>query len=138
MAILGQRCPRCREGRLFKSALRMNDPCTVCGQVFEREPGYFLGAMYFSYGMATLYFVPVFFALRWLLPDWPALLIPLLAGLLFLPLMPSVYRMSRTLWIHFDRATTPSEISSNQAWMKYQEASRQIVPEQTPQKLSNT
>src|SRR5258708_25159976 len=76
MAIMGQRCPRCREGRLFKSALRMNDPCLICGQVFEREPGYFLGAMYFSYGMATLYFVPVFFTLRWLLPDWPALLIP--------------------------------------------------------------
>lgn len=29
----------------------MNDRCPTCGLHFNREPGYFLGAMYISYGL---------------------------------------------------------------------------------------
>jgi uncharacterized protein (DUF983 family) len=97
------RCPRCREGRLFKGPFRMNDPCPVCGLVHEREPGYFLGAMYFSYALAILVLVPLFFVFLSLLPNWPVLLVPLLPVLLYLPLTPLVYRYSRVFWIYFDR-----------------------------------
>src|SRR5262245_38918403 len=48
-AILAQRCPRCLTGRVFRGTFAMNDPCPVCGQIFQREEGYFLGAMYVSY-----------------------------------------------------------------------------------------
>jgi uncharacterized protein (DUF983 family) len=48
-AVVRMRCPRCRRGRMFKGLLQMNDPCPVCGLIFEREEGYFLGAMYVSY-----------------------------------------------------------------------------------------
>ena len=44
----------------------MNDPCPVCGLVFEREPGYFLGAMYFSYALAVFIIAPLFILLYWL------------------------------------------------------------------------
>ena len=103
VALLLQRCPRCREGRLFKSMFRMNDPCPVCGALHEREPGYFIGAMYFSYALAILIMVPLFFVFHALLPHWPLLLLPLLPGLIYLPLTPLVYRYSRVLWIYFDR-----------------------------------
>ena len=52
-AILRQRCPRCRRGRMFRGRLTMNDPCPVCGLVFQREEGYFLGAMYVSYALSA-------------------------------------------------------------------------------------
>src|SRR6185295_15533099 len=52
IAVLRQRCPRCLEGRVFRGMLAMNDACPECGLVFEREPGYFVGAMYVSYAMA--------------------------------------------------------------------------------------
>ena len=35
----------------------MNERCPHCGLKFEREQGYFLGAMYFSYGIATVVIV---------------------------------------------------------------------------------
>src|SRR3954468_5338312 len=53
-AILGQRCPRCLRGRIYAGLLRMNDECPVCGHHFEREPGYFLGAMYISYPLSIV------------------------------------------------------------------------------------
>src|SRR5437868_3140102 len=53
-AIAGQRCPGCLEGRIYAGVLRMNDDCPVCGHHFEREPGYFLGAMYISYPLSLV------------------------------------------------------------------------------------
>jgi hypothetical protein len=32
----------------------MNDRCDDCQYHFDREPGYFIGAMYISYGLAVL------------------------------------------------------------------------------------
>jgi hypothetical protein len=57
--ILYQRCPRCRSGSIFRASIfrgfpRMNERCPVCNLKFEREQGYFLGAMYISYGLALV------------------------------------------------------------------------------------
>src|SRR5262245_64651431 len=101
-AMVKQRCPRCREGRIFKGTFRMNDPCPVCGLVFEREPGYFLGAMYFSYALAVAFLLPIYFLLWLLFPSAPALLLPLLAMVVYLPITPLVFRYSRALWIYLE------------------------------------
>jgi uncharacterized protein (DUF983 family) len=105
------RCPRCLGGRLFKSIFAMNAACPVCGLVFEREPGYFMGAMYASYGLGIVILIPLFFLLQWLLPHWPGFVIALLASLLYVPLTPLVFRYSRVIWIYFDRWATPSDTS---------------------------
>ena len=57
--IFGQLCPRCRTGDIFRSSIfrgfpKMHECCPVCGLKFEREEGYFLGAMYISYGLAII------------------------------------------------------------------------------------
>src|ERR1043166_2788411 len=57
-AILRGLCPRCRVGKIFSRSLfaglpKMNDVCPSCGLKFEREQGYFLGALYMSYAMAV-------------------------------------------------------------------------------------
>src|SRR5262245_55169361 len=69
-AVLRMRCPRCRTGRVFRSLFRMNDPCPHCGLLFEREEGYFLGAMYVSYALGGVVVAVAFFAAAWL---WPGL-----------------------------------------------------------------
>jgi len=54
---LGCRCPRCREGKLFKHGLsfrfkrtmEMNSTCPVCGQATEIEVGFYYGTSYVSY-----------------------------------------------------------------------------------------
>ncbi|MBF6590838.1 MAG: hypothetical protein IVW57_09965, partial [Ktedonobacterales bacterium] len=39
------RCPNCGQGRLFRGVYAMRERCSVCGWVFEREEGYWTGAM---------------------------------------------------------------------------------------------
>src|SRR4051794_3870638 len=68
-ALLRQRCPRCHKGRMFRGTFQMNDPCPVCGLIFQREEGYFLGSMYASYVIGCAILTPLYFLLAHLLPD---------------------------------------------------------------------
>ena len=51
------KCPKCMEGDLFiqrssyasKGMFDMRDRCPLCGQDFQIEPGFYLGAMWVSY-----------------------------------------------------------------------------------------
>lgn len=112
MALLTQRCPRCREGKIFKGWVAMNDPCPVCGLLFQREEGYFLGAMYFSYLLGAAILIPLYFLLSSLLPDWDGNLIALLSLVPYLPLLPAVFRASRVLWIYFERFGDPNDTAA--------------------------
>jgi hypothetical protein len=85
----------------------MNDPCPVCGLLFQREEGYFFGAMYISYAASVALLSALFFAVSALLPNWDRYLLVLLATALYLPFTPAVFRYSRVLWIYYDRATDP-------------------------------
>ena len=104
-ALLEQKCPRCREGAIFRGAIAMNPGCRVCGLAFDREPGYFLGAMYFSYAMGVAILVPLYYLLAWLLPAWPSAGLVGLAALAYLPFVGLVYRYARVCWIYFDRSS---------------------------------
>src|SRR5437016_12494611 len=55
-AIIRQRCPVCLQGAMFRGRFEMSATCPVCGHRFEREPGFFQGAMYVSYGIGIVYF----------------------------------------------------------------------------------
>src|SRR5262249_30124653 len=99
-AMIRQRCPHCREGRMFSGVWHMNDPCPVCGKLFQREEGYFLGAMYFSYALATAVLIPLYVLAFLVLPTNDTLVIALFATGLYLPLVPAVFRYSRVLWVY--------------------------------------
>src|SRR5262245_48048790 len=86
-AVLRQRCPRCRTGPVFRSLLRMNDPCPHCGLVFEREEGYFLGAMYVSYALGGVIVALAYFAAAWLWPAVNSLTLCLVLFAAYIPLM---------------------------------------------------
>lgn len=105
-AILALRCPRCRRGRLFTGLITMDHRCAVCGLVYEREHGYFVGAMAISYALATAVLAALFlfFAIGL---RWPLEGSLLAAGALFLFTVPFVFRYARSLWIHLDRRMDP-------------------------------
>src|SRR5438046_7136701 len=46
------RCPDCGLGPLYRKAFRMHTHCEYCGLIYEREQGYFVGAIYINV-MAT-------------------------------------------------------------------------------------
>ena len=107
LALLLQRCPRCFEGKIFSGFVTMHDRCPWCGLVFEREHGYFTGAMVAAYviGVPLLALLTVTIRLftRWQL-EW----VLLTSDLVFLSFVPWIFRMSRVLWIHLDRKLDPS------------------------------
>jgi uncharacterized protein (DUF983 family) len=39
------RCPYCGKGRIYSHGFTMNDHCSNCGWIFEREDGYWTGAI---------------------------------------------------------------------------------------------
>jgi len=96
-------CPRCREGRIFASLLRMNDRCPVCKLAFEREPGYFVAAMYVSYALAVPLLALIAVAVHLLRPGWSTNGVLLATLVASLPFVPALFRYSRVLWIHLDR-----------------------------------
>src|SRR5262245_17416718 len=98
--IVRQRCPRCRQGAMFRGLFTMNDPCPVCGLLFEREEGYFLGAMYVSYILSSALLVPFYFVAIAALPSWNTVVIALLLWVPYLPFVPAVVRYSRVIWIY--------------------------------------
>ncbi len=111
-AILRWRCPQCLRGPVFGKRLVLNDPCPVCGLVAEREPGYFVGALYVSYGLSVVLLVSLYYLLAALLP-WNSLLIALLTVAASVPFAPVLYGYSRVIWLHFDRTAMPSDLSSH-------------------------
>jgi uncharacterized protein (DUF983 family) len=110
-SILQQRCPRCRMGRIFRHSIfrgfpKMQERCAVCDLKFEREPGYFLGAMYISYGLGVLIMAPIA-VLLWFLTGWRITKVTLWAVVLFLPFAPTITLFARVLWIYFDQSVDP-------------------------------
>jgi len=106
-------CPRCRQGFVFQGRFllglsKMNEYCPTCGLKFEREQGYFLGAMFISYALAVGV-MGAFLGLLWGLTNWRFEMLILASFLALLPFAPLLARFSRVLWIHFDRRVDPEE-----------------------------
>ena len=109
--ILGQRCPRCRLGKIFPRSIflgfpKMAERCSVCDLSFEREPGYFLGAMYIGYGIA-LVITTLIATLLWAVTGWWITKDAIWAVVLFLPLAPATTLFARILWIYLDQTVDP-------------------------------
>lgn len=84
----------------------MRDSCPVCGLRFEREQGYFLGAMYVSYGL-SIPPVLLLVLLIWRLTGWPYDVSIAAAFVAYLPVAPIVARAARVVWMYIDQALDP-------------------------------
>lgn len=110
-AICRQRCPRCRRGGIFLYSIfrgfpKMYPRCSVCDLKFQREEGYFLGAMYISFGLA-LAIIALIAALLWAITGWWITIDVIWAVALFLPLAPGISLFARVLWIYLDQTFDP-------------------------------
>ena len=112
-AIVRQRCPRCREGAIYRGPmlrglLAMHELCPVCHLKYEREQGYFIGAMYISYMLAIPPYLLIVTAL-WLGLGWPYTVALIAAVIVYLPVVPYMMRISRVVWMHIDQAFDPQK-----------------------------
>jgi uncharacterized protein (DUF983 family) len=86
----------------------MRPECPGCGLVFEREAGYWIGAIYLNYGLTVGIAVAGYFLVEalwappvgWQLAIWVpfAILFPLWA-----------FRLSKALWLSLDHLVDPIE-----------------------------
>ncbi len=99
------RCPRCGGGGLFARWFGMAPACPTCRLDFEREEGYWTGAMMVNLAVTEGVFLVVFVGLVLATaPDvpWRTVLIVVVALNLALPLV--FFPFSRTLWLAGDLA----------------------------------
>lgn len=102
-AIFLLRCPGCLEGKTFRTLVQMYETCPTCGHRFEREQGYFLGAMYASYFLSIPTVGLLAWALHlWVVPQWSLEWAIVLAMPPFLLAVPFLFRYSRVIWMHID------------------------------------
>ncbi|HSH65037.1 MAG TPA: DUF983 domain-containing protein [Bacteroidia bacterium] len=107
-SVLRNRCPKCHQTNVFKTSNafnlkqfdKMNESCSCCGETYEKEPGYFFGAMYVSYALMAGWFI-----ITWAIDSffiksetWQYLTFVIISIVLFMPL---TFRISRLLWLNF-------------------------------------
>lgn len=108
---LGCRCPRCREGKLFRYPLSvrlkqnmvMHKTCTVCRQPTEIEVGFYYGTSYVSYALTvglSLVSLAVWGLTIGLSTNDNRFFIWMIVNAVFLILLqPWLMRLSRSFWI---------------------------------------
>ena len=84
----------------------MQERCPVCDLKFAREAGYFIGAMYISYGIA-LFVIAFIASLLWAVTGWWITKDVIWAVVLFLPFAPTITLFARILWIYLDQTLDP-------------------------------
>jgi uncharacterized protein (DUF983 family) len=102
------RCPRCGAGRLYGKPFKMHEHCAHCALKFEREQGYFIGAIYINYAATVVIAVPGFFLLDALtgitIDQQLTLWVPF--AVIF-PLL--FFHHSRSLWLVLDHFFNPEK-----------------------------
>jgi uncharacterized protein (DUF983 family) len=106
---LRRQCPRCGAGGLFPSLLTIHDPCPRCGLVFEREEGYWLGAMIVAFAVVEAVFgvaLVIAILVTWPEVPWDTVLVVALLVTAVIPFVISPW--TRTIWMALDRAFMPA------------------------------
>jgi uncharacterized protein (DUF983 family) len=102
------RCPRCGRGALFKRLLgfEMHRSCPVCGLVYDRGEGYFIGALGLNLVVTEFASVAIWLplALDQSVPINQATAVGVVASVL-LPILG--YKPSRSLWLATDWLFSP-------------------------------
>jgi len=99
--MFSNRCAKCHSGRIFEYFFRMNEKCTHCGHRFEREEGFFMGAMIIAYFISTLLALPVLLLCIFKFEMEFPFALALGAGTIAVNL-PFIYRYSKLVWIHLE------------------------------------
>ena len=101
-------CPRCGRAPLFGGFFKMHERCAACGLLFEREQGYFVGAIYVNYAATVGITITGFFLLdRWIAPTVTTQIVLWSAFGIVFPVF--FFRYSRSLWLSVEYLFNPEE-----------------------------
>lgn len=108
---LSLRCPRCGAAPLFSGRFSMYSHCLSCDLRFERETGYFVGAIYVNYAVTVVITIAGYFTLDLLVGLSPTEQLILWGA--FAVLFPLFFfRYARSLWLSVDYIFNPEDAPS--------------------------
>lgn len=107
IAALTCKCPKCKNGKIFNNRgnllllniPKMNDKCPVCSYKFERETGFFFGAMFVSYGLAVAQMIASLVVFWYFIDLSPLRVFAIIATIAVL-LGTINFKLSRSIWIY--------------------------------------
>jgi hypothetical protein len=115
-SIFSNKCPRCHHGDVFKyknpynlsNLFNMYAKCRHCGLLYEKETGFFYGAMYASYGLAVGWFI-LWYAIQnfFLNLDTLGFAIGLVVSIVLMS--PLSLRWSRLIWLNLFYSYDPKK-----------------------------
>jgi uncharacterized protein (DUF983 family) len=99
-------CPACGRSKLFRGWFAMHESCSACGRPFHGDAGYYLGSIYFNYGVTGMSVVVIYFTLFFgdLLTNEQRLALLSVFVVLF-PIW--FFRYARSLWLAVDELFDP-------------------------------
>lgn len=112
-SVVHLKCPVCHEGEFFQAhpynlnrVGDLHERCPVCGVKFEKEVGFFTGALYVSYAIGVAVSVSTWVAILVLIPQMG--IISQIVSIAFVMLFgaPLFYALSKIVWVnlffHYD------------------------------------
>lgn len=107
-SIFRMKCPRCQEGEFYvyrpynlSKAGELHDHCPVCNLKYEKEPGFFQGAMYVSYALGVAVFVTLWVSMNLFFSNVGVGTQIFVIIATTLVLTPYLYALSKIIWINF-------------------------------------
>lgn len=107
VSMLMGKCPKCKSEKIFKKKgnlllfriPKMNSKCEKCNFIFDKEAGFFFGAMFVSYALIVAESVAFFVILHVLLSF--TFLITFISIIVLITLIGTInYRLSRIIWVY--------------------------------------
>jgi uncharacterized protein (DUF983 family) len=118
-SVVFNKCPQCHQGKVLSypsfqinKLLDTEASCAHCQLKYEKEPGFFYGALYVSYALTSGIFI-VAYLLQVLLLDLPVTQFALLMVSFLLLTFPLIARWSRVLWLNFFVPFNPSKAKNS-------------------------
>jgi uncharacterized protein (DUF983 family) len=106
--IFRNECPKCNKGKVFRDKNfffsigfpKMNKYCSYCNYKFEKEPGYFFGAMFVNYALTVGEgLITYFIAHQFFHKTFDLRIIPIICSVVILLCFFNI-RLSRMIWIY--------------------------------------
>ncbi|WP_300664194.1 DUF983 domain-containing protein [Fluviicola sp.] len=121
-SVFKMKCPRCQEGEFFishpydmKNLGKIHSNCSKCGLKYEKEVGFYYGAMYASYALGVALFVTCWVSFNFFFPGagtWTQ--IAIISGLSIF-LSPYLYALSKIIWANLFFSYDPDAIKNYQS-----------------------
>jgi len=106
-SIIRMKCPRCHKGDFFeghpynfKKMGEVQKECKNCNLKYSREPGFFQGSYYVSYGLGVALFILIWVLKFLFLPNLSYLSTIILMVVILFILAPLLFTLSKIIWIN--------------------------------------